>query len=273
LIRLNGSLVEESSAAISVLDHGLTVGDGVFDATKIVHGEPFALTRHLERLARSAKGLRLPPPDLDEVRKGCAAVTAADPLPLGQLRIIYTGGRGPLGSDRGDGPPTLVIAQRTATPRPDTTSVISVDWTRNEHSPVAGLKTISYAENVLALAAAHSMDATEAIFANTAGNLCEGTGSNVFLAVDGRLLTPTLTCGPLAGVTRALVVDWCGAEETELPFELLEQADEVFLTSSMRDVQAVTRLNGRQIADGPGPVTRRAMAVFAARAAENADPH
>jgi branched-chain amino acid aminotransferase len=273
LIWLNGSLVEESRAAISVLDHGLTVGDGVFETAKTVHGVPFALTRHLERLARSAKGLKLPPPDLDEVRKGCEAVTGADPLPFGRLRITYTGGRGPLGSDRGDAPPTLVIAQSAATPRPDTTSVITVDWTRNEHSPVAGLKTTSYAENVLALAAAHSMDATEALFANNAGNLCEGTGSNVFVVVDGKLLTPTLNCGPLAGITRALVIDWCGAEETELPFEVLDDAEEVFLTSSMRDVQAVTRLGGRHLGEAPGPVTRRAMAVFAARAAEHPDPH
>ncbi|TQF02125.1 aminodeoxychorismate lyase [Kitasatospora acidiphila] len=272
MIWLNGELVDESRAEISVLDHGLTVGDGVFETVKTVHGQTFALTRHLERLARSATGLGLPAPDLDAVRKGCEVLTAAHPLPLGRLRITYTGGLGPLGSDRGDAPPTLVIAQSAVAARPDTTAVATVPWTRNERSAVAGLKTTSYAENVIALAAAHRAGASEALFANTAGRLCEGTGSNVFVVLDGKLLTPPLASGCLAGITRALVVDWCGAEETELPFDVLDRAEEVFLTSSLRDVQAVTRVDGRQLGDAPGPITARAMATFTTRAAEDPDP-
>ncbi|GAA2821749.1 aminodeoxychorismate lyase [Kitasatospora paracochleata] len=276
MIWVNGSLADGDAATLPVLDHGITVGDGVFETVKAVDGRLFALTRHLDRLTRSARGLGLPDPDHDEIRTACAAVLAANPMPLGRMRITFTGGTAPLGSERGDSGPSLVVALGSAKHRPDTTAVLTVPWRRNEHSAVAGLKTTSYAENVVALAAAHRADASEALFANTAGLLCEGTGSNVFVVVDGRLLTPTLASGCLAGITRQLVVDWCGAEETDLPFEVLGRAEEVFLTSTLRDVQAVTRIVGsegdeRQLS-GPGPVTLKAMAQFAERAADDLDP-
>ncbi|MDH6131116.1 branched-chain amino acid aminotransferase [Kitasatospora sp. MAA4] len=271
MIWLNGSLVAEDRAEISVLDHGLTVGDGVFETVKATAGRPFALTRHLDRLVRSATGLGLPAPDLDEVRAGCAAVLAANPMPRGRLRITYTGGLAPLGSERGDTPPTLVVALGTAAERPDSTAVATVPWARNEHSAVAGLKTTSYAENVVALAYAHRRGGSEALLANTAGRLCEGTGSNVFVVVDGQLLTPPLSSGCLAGITRALVAEWCGATEADLPYTVLKEADEVFLTSSLRDVQAVHRIDDHEL-PAPGPVTARAMAQFAARAADDLDP-
>ncbi|MFE9425423.1 aminotransferase class IV [Kitasatospora sp. NPDC006697] len=272
MIWLNGELVEQHRAEVSALDHGLTVGDGVFETVKTVQGEPFALTRHLDRLTRSATGLGLPAPDLEQVRKGCEAVTAANPMPLGRLRITYTGGIGPLGSDRLDSPPTLVIALGAATPRPETTAVATVEWTRNERAATAGLKTTSYAENVIALAHAHRQGASEALFPNTLGRLCEGTGSNVFVVLDGKLLTPPLSAGCLAGVTRALVLDWCDGEEADLPMDVLQRAEEVFLTSTLRDVQAVSRVDQRVLDDAPGPVTARAMAAFTARSAADPDP-
>ncbi|MFB7669612.1 aminotransferase class IV [Kitasatospora sp. NPDC056138] len=269
---VNGSLLENSDAVISVHDHGLTVGDGVFETVKAVDGRAFALTRHLERLTRSARGLGLADPDHDLIRDAVQQVLHADPVPLGRIRITYTGGISPLGSERGTGPASLVVALGSAARRPDTTAVRTVPWRRNEHSAVAGLKTTSYAENVVALAAAHRADASEALFANTAGNLCEGTGSNVFVVLDGRLLTPTLSSGCLAGITRQLVVEWTGAEEADLPFEVLQQAEEIFLTSTLRDVQAVTRVDARDLAPTPGPVTLKAMAQFAERSADDLDP-
>ncbi|MGW4892842.1 aminotransferase class IV [Kitasatospora sp. NPDC004240] len=268
---VNGTLVDSADPALSVLDHGLTTGDGVFETMKAVDGRAFALTRHLDRLTRSARGLGLPDPDHDRVREGCAQVLAANPMPLGRLRVTYTGGTAPLGSERGDDAPTLVVSLGTAARRPDTTAVAVVPWRRNEHSAVAGLKTTSYAENVVALAAAHRARASEALFANTAGRLCEGTGSNVFVVLGGRLLTPTLASGCLAGITRRLVIDWCGAEETDLPLDVLHEAEEIFLTSTLRDVQAVTRVDERELA-GPGPVTAKAMAVFAERSGDDLDP-
>lgn len=150
--------------------------------------------------------------------------------------------------------------------------MITVPWTRNERGALTGLKTTSYAENVVALARAHEHGASEALFANTAGQLCEGTGSNVFVVLDGRLHTPPVASGCLAGITRALAVEWTGAQETELPFDVLERAEEIFLTSTLRDVQAVDRVDGRELTGGVGPVTAKAMRIFDERAGNDLDP-
>lgn len=271
-IWLDGGLRDIEAARVSVLDHGLTVGDGVFETVKAADGRPFALTRHLDRLARSARGLGLPEPGLDEVRRACAAVVDANPMALGRLRITYTGGVSPLGSDRGDHGPTLVVALGETSRRPDSTAVITVPWTRNERGALAGLKTTSYAENVVALARAHEQGASEALFANTVGQLCEGTGSNVFVVLDGEIHTPPVASGCLAGITRALTAEWTGAHETDLPLDVLERADEVFLTSTLRDVQAVHRVDSRELHGTPGPVTAKAMRIFQERAGNDLDP-
>ena len=271
-IWVNGGLRAAEDARVSVLDHGLTVGDGIFETVRTAGGRPFALTRHLGRLTRSAVGLGLPAPDLDEVRRACAAVIDANPVPLGRLRITYTGGISPLGSDRGTAGPGLVVALGEVKRRPDTTAVITVPWTRSERGALTGLKTTSYAENVVALARAHEQGASEALFANTVGRLCEGTGSNVFVVLDGQLHTPPVASGCLAGITRALAVEWTGAQETDLPFDVLDRAEEIFLTSTLRDIQAVHRVDGRELSGGPGPVTAKDMRVFDERAADDLDP-
>ena len=268
---VNGQMLSDPGApAVAIDDHGLTVGDGVFEAIKVVDGVPFALTRHLRRLARSAEGLGLPPVDDAAVRRGVAAVLE-EPMPLGRVRITYTAGRAPLGSPRVGGEPTLVVAASSMEPAPESTTVVTVPWPRNERGALAGLKTTSYGENVRALAYAAERDATEAVFGNLAGNLCEGTGTNVFYVVDGELRTPTLESGCLAGVTRALVIDWCGAVEVDEPIEVVERASEVFLTSTTRDVQGVSRWDDLEL-PAPGPVTARARTTWAEREAEHADP-
>ncbi|AGS68416.1 aminotransferase class IV [Streptomyces collinus] len=272
MIWLDGGLQDVESARVSVFDHGLTVGDGIFETVKATHGQPFALTRHLERLTRSAHGLGLPDPDHDEIRRACAAVLDANPMPLGRLRITYTGGHGPLGSDRGEHGPTLVVALGETARRPDTTAVITVPWTRNERGALTGLKTTSYAENVVALARAHQHGASEALFGNTVGQLCEGTGSNVFVVLDGEIHTPPVSSGCLPGITRALTVEWTGARETDLPLDVLERAEEVFLTSTLRDVQAVHRIDSAELPAVPGPVTAKVMRIFAERAGHDLDP-
>ncbi|MFH9826002.1 aminotransferase class IV [Streptomyces bobili] len=271
-IWLDGALQDIESARVSVLDHGLTVGDGIFETVKAVEGRTFALTRHLDRLTRSARGLGLPEPDHTEIRRACAAVLDANPMPLGRLRITYTGGHGPLGSDRGEHGPTLVVALGETGRRPDSTAAITVPWTRNERGALTGLKTTSYAENVVALARAHRSGASEALFGNTVGLLCEGTGSNVFVVLDGEIHTPPMASGCLAGITRELTVEWTGAKETDLPLDVLERADEVFLTSTLRDVQAVHRVDDRELPGMDGPVTTKAMRIFAERAGDDLDP-
>ncbi|MFF9067476.1 aminotransferase class IV [Streptomyces sp. NPDC014891] len=271
-IWVNGGLHDAEAATVSVLDHGLTVGDGVFETVKAERGGTFALTLHLERLTRSARGLGLPEPDLDEVRRACAAVLEANPMELGRLRITYTGGVSPLGSERGEAGTGLVVGLGETARRADSTAVITVPWTRNERGALTGLKTTSYAENVVALARARERGASEALFANTVGRLCEGTGSNVFVVVGGRILTPPVSSGCLAGITRALTVEWTGAQEADLPLDVLESADEVFLTSTLRDVQAVHRVDGRELSPAPGPVTAKAMRIFDEHAARDRDP-
>ncbi|MFZ2503526.1 MAG: aminotransferase class IV, partial [Nocardioides sp.] len=270
---INGHVLPDPGAGIiSAADHGFTVGDGVFEAIKVLRGVPFALTRHLERLSTSAAGIGLPAPDLDDVRRGVAAVLGAAPLELGRLRITYTGGPAPMGSGRGHSAPTLVVVADAMPAWPETTTIVTVPWPRNERGAVAGLKTTSYAENVVALAEAHRHGATEAIFANTVGNLCEGTGSNIFYVLDGELRTPTLASGCLAGVTRALVVDWCGAREIDEPIErVAAEASEVFLASTTRDVQGVRQWGERSFA-APGEITRACIEIWRRRESEDSDP-
>lgn len=272
--RHDGVLVESADARISVLDHGFTVADGVFETLKVTAAGPFALTRHLRRLAASAGALGLEAPDDAVVRSAVAAVVGANEAEtagLGRLRITYTGGVAPLGSDRGDAVPTLVVAMAAATPWPATTSVATVPWTRNEGSALAGVKSTSYAENVIALHRAHERGASEAVLANTRGELCEGTGTNVFVVVDGEVLTPPLSSGCLAGITRELVLEWFGAREASLPIDVLATADEVFLTSSTRNVHPVVRADDRVWGE-TGPVGSRLQAAFDERADDDIDP-
>ena len=271
---LNGRVVDPSEATVSVFDHGLTVGDGVFETMRTVRREPFAISRHLRRLRASAAGLGLELDRDDDALRAAVAETI-DAHTGGELRVrlTVTGGPGPAGSGRGDAPPTTLIVAGPLDSVAPTTTVVSVEWTRNERAAVVGLKTTSYAENVIALAAARERGATEALFANTAGELCEGTGSNVFVVVDGEILTPPLSSGCLAGITRELLLEVVDATERPLPIDVLDRADEMFLTSSTRDVQAVSHVDGRQIGDGePGRATATSRESFAELQAMTTDP-
>ena len=220
---VNGKVLDDPTGpAVAVSDHGLTVGDGVFEAIKAVEGRPFALGRHLERLEASAEGLGLPAPNLQEVRRGVAAVLLGTSDPLSRIRITYTAGPAPLGSGRSDGEPTLIVVAAPLDEAAESSRVATVPWPRNERGALAGLKTTSYAENVVMLAYAKARGAGEAVMANLAGHLCEGTGTNVFYVVDGELRTPSLESGCLAGVTRALVLEWYGGREVDEPIEMVQ---------------------------------------------------
>lgn len=273
LVWINGALVPAATATVSVFDHGLTVGDGVFETIKAVEGQPFATRRHLERLRRSAAGLGLDVTvDDTTLRRAIHDVLAShDDLPLARVRITVTGGVAPLGSERGASGPTIVVAAGPMAPAPATTAVAVVPWPRNERGAMAGIKTTSYAENVVALAYAKERGCSEALFLTTTGLLSEGTGSNVFVVVDGELRTPPLSAGCLAGVTRELVLEVTDAVEADVPLADLERADEVFLTSTGRDVQAVHLVDDRNLT-APGPLTSAASVALAALAAKDLDP-
>jgi len=265
-IWLNGELLDPSVAALSVFDHGFTVGDGVFETLLSYPDTGLAFApEHLARLRRSAAGLGLGVPYDDEaLHAAMTSVIDAVGLTDAQVRVRLTvsGGAGPLGSDRGGATPTVMIAAAPQSPWPATATLAPVPWPRNERSAVAGLKTTSYAENVVALQTAHDAGASEALFCDTRGNVCEGTGSNVFAVIDGSLVTPALSTGCLAGVTRAVVIRAFGAAEREFSIDDLRRATEVFISSTTREVQAVCDVIGVWSGDGPGPITTAAHAAY-----------
>lgn len=258
---IDDRLVDAAAAHVRFDDHGVTVGDGVFETIKLTGGHAFELTRHLERMARSAGAMSIPMPSIDVVRTAVEAVVAAN-AEDGFLRVTLTAGPGPLGSNREEMEPTLIVAVRPGEVRVDPTDVIVVPWTRNEHGALAGVKSTSYGENVVALARATDAGASEALFANTAGNLCEGTGSNVFVVLDDRLVTPPLSSGCLAGVTRALLLEAGVGIEADVPMAALDDVSEMFLVSTGREVQPVHRVDGRALPACPGPHTAAARATW-----------
>jgi branched-chain amino acid aminotransferase len=274
---LDGALVAVENARISPFDHGLLVGDGVFETLRVYGGVPFAWRRHYERLVHSAAGLGLHVPDSATLRSAADAVLTANGVAEARLRITITGGPSPLGSERGSAEPTVVVAASEARAWAPSERVVTVPWPRNERGATAGLKTISYAENVRALAYAHDHDATEAIFLNTRGELCEATGSNVFTVAEGVVRTPPGDSGCLLGVTRALVLELCTelripTDESALPPDAVATADEAFLTSSTREVQPISGVDGVTLPAAPGPLAERLAAAFTDLIARDSDP-
>jgi branched-chain amino acid aminotransferase len=269
---LDGELCEGDTARVSVFDHGLLTGDGVFETLRVYGGVPFAVGRHLDRLGRSAAGMRLQVPEAGVLRRAMEEVVAVNGLSDARLRITVTGGPSPLGSDRGDAGPTVVVAGGPLPTWPPATDVVVVPWPRNERGALVGLKTVSYGENVVALAHARDRGAGEAVFGNLAGQLCEGTGSNVFVGVGGRLVTPPLSSGCLPGVTRDLLLELVAVAEDDLPLSALGDADEAFVSSSTREVQPVRAVDGRPLPAVPGPLTAAAASAFAGLVARDLDP-
>ena len=283
---LNDELVDAQQASVSVFDHGLTVADGIFETLKVVDGHIFALDRHLDRLQNSANILGLGRLDRASIQKGCNEVLAANSqIPNGRMRITVTSGSGPLGSDRFDSPVTLVIAMSSTTPWPQQTSIVVVPWTRNERSSIAGAKSTSYAENVVALTAAHDAGFSEAVFTDSRGHISEGTGTNIFLVSGGELVTPSIDTGLLQGVTRNLVIQWAQeagyvVHERTFSTAYLLESDEVFLTSTTRDVHPVTsigvmspdRVIASRVNKPLGPVTIRMQEIFTANSKNDWNP-
>ena len=242
---------------MSVIDPAFLTGAGVFETLKVVRSTPFAATRHLARLASAAARLGIDVPD--GLRDAMDDAITAEGIVDGRMRITLT-------------PSTALVAAAPMQPWPPTADVATVPWPRNERSAVAGIKTISYAENTVAKAYADVRGADEAIFGNTIGNLCEGASTNVFLVIGGRLLTPPLSAGCLAGVTRDLVLEVVESEEADVPLAALATAEEAFLTSSTRDVHPIRSVNGVALPAFPGPLTAAAAAAFSELLARDLDP-
>jgi len=274
---LDGKLLPLSEARVPVLDHGLVVGDGVFETLRVYRGVPFAWTRHFARLCTSARGLGLELPDGDALRAAADAVVAANGLTEARLRITLTGGIAPPGSGRGTAAPTVFLLAFPIEPAAPSVDVVIAPWSRNENGALAGLKTISYAANVRALAFAKQNGAGEAIFTNTRGNLCEATGSNVFVVRGGALVTPPAGAGCLLGVTRALLLQVArdigiATEERDLQVDALTTSDEAFLSSTTREVQPIARVDGRALDSVGGAVSASLARAFRELVARDLDP-
>jgi len=281
VVWVNGTLRAADDHVISPLDHGFTVGDGVFETMEAIDGRAFALTRHLMRLEYSASRMGLTGVDTAHVRKGVEAVLAEGGDAMTRVRITVSSGSGPHSSIRGDAAPTVVVVASDSPPIRECRAV-RAPWKRNERSPIAGVKSTSYAENVVIVQFARSKGADEALIANTHGHLCEGTGSNVLIERGGEIVTPPLASGCLPGITRGLALEW-GAQ-AGLPLRVaapgeLEMAvlDEVLagvafaaVTSSTRHVQPLTALDGKALAKGP--LLTKLAVEFNHRAAKDDDP-
>lgn len=263
---VDGRVQGPDEAAFRGNDPGALVGHGVYDTTRIVRDEPFAMTRHLRRLRRSAALAEVPVPWSDaELRAACESlVGAAPPVPdghLGRLRLTVTAGASS---------PALLL---THVPEwPATSAVVVVDRAIDAADPLRGAKVVSRLAETLALAEAWRRGADEALRFTRAGHLSEGSASNVFLVLDGRVVTPSLATGCLPGITRELVMELTDVDERDdLDAEDLARADEVFLTSGTRNVHPVGSLDGRTL-DAPGPRTAAIAEAYRDLQARTLDP-
>ena len=274
---VNGRMVEPDRPHLRADDHGVIVGDGVFETLLVVRRDEvaaaFAVQRHLDRLRRSAGILRFECPHSDDDLRAAIAQCLDVAPGAGIVRITATSGGGPLGSGRsGSRASTIVIAGNRPPDYPPGTAVAIMPFPRNERGAMAGVKTTSYAENVLALDIARERGASEAIFADTRGRVSEGTGSNIFWSDGERLHTPPLDAGCLAGVTRALLLEQLDIAETHLPVKDLPGVPEAFLASSTRTVQSIARIDGTELPVVDGPLTAVAAKAMAELIATDIDP-
>ena len=274
---VDGRMADPDQPHLRADDHGVIVGDGVFETLMVLRRDEgaaaFAVQRHLDRLRRSARILRFECPHSDEELRAAIAQCLDAAPEAGIVRITATSGGGPLGSGRsGAEPSTIVIAGNRPPDYPPGTAVAVVPFVRNERGGMAGVKTTSYAENVLALDMARERGASEAIFADTRGRVSEGTGSNIFWSDGKRLHTPPLDTGCLAGVTRALLLERLDISETHLPVEDLPGVPEAFLASSTRTVQSIARIDDTELPVVNGPLTAEAWRMMAGLIATDIDP-
>jgi len=271
-VYVNGKITDEASAVISIFDRGFLYGDSVYEVLRTAGGHPVDFDRHLDRLARSASAIALAMPADAVIRRAVADTLAAAGNPEAYIRIIVTRGAGriALDLDAADTPSLLVITQPLKMPRAELytegarLAIVGVERTSRRAVDPA-VKSGNYLNSIMALAEAQKAGAYEALMLGPDGRVAEGSTSNVFAVRAGRLTTPALMTGILAGITRQRVIELAhagglAAGEGDLYPDDLRGADEVFITSSIRGVMPVSRVDDRTISGGaPGPITRRLM--------------
>lgn len=259
----NGRLLPAAEALISPLDAGFTLGAGCFETLLALKGEPFEWDRHHARLTEGLRRLGLKAPDREMLRAACRETAAATGHARLRLRVTVSAGSQAPGAILEPAiEPTILISASVPPPSPASLTLTTVRSRRNPDSPLAGTKSISYAENLIFLAEARREGADEALILNTRGEVCEAATANIFFVRVGILRTPPLESGCLPGVARALVLEdaaGLGVQvDTTVYFsDELANAEEVFLTSSTRGVVAVASLDGKIFPLAPGPITTR----------------
>lgn len=275
-IYLNGNLVPQEQAVVSVFDHGLLYGDGVFEGIRVYGGNVFLLAEHVERLYESAHAIRLQiPMTPEEMAEAVEQTVAANELTDGYVRLVITRGTGSLGLDirRTSNPQVIIIADSIRLYPPELYEnglrIITASTIRNHPQALSPrIKSLNYLNNILAKIEGTDADCLEALMLNHKGEVSECTGDNIFLVRKGRLLTPSTDAGILEGITRNAVIHLARragleVEETTLTRHDVYIADECFLTGTAAEVIAVVNVDGRVIGDGkPGQITRSLKSDF-----------
>jgi len=277
LVYIDGKFYPKSEAKISVYDHGLLYGDGVFEGIRAYNGIVFKLKEHIDRLYRSAHPIFLKIPlTKDEMSKAVLETLRKNKLKDAYIRLVVTRGVGDLGLDprKCPKPTTIIITEPQLvlhSPEKLEKGISTViTWVRRNSVDAASheLKSLNYLNSVLGKIEANNSGVDEAICLDKAGFVCEGVGENIFIVKDGKLLTPPLSSGALDGITRAFVIELAekmGIEVIErniTPNELFT-ADEAFFTGTAAEVAPIHDVNGRVIGAGrQGPVTKRIMQKF-----------
>lgn len=262
----NGHWLSPQAFHPAPTDRGHLHGLALFETFLALDGLPVFLPEHLARLQKSCDLLGWPFPD-DDFPEIVRELLIRNHLTEGpaRCRLTFTAGSGPLdhlhaGADR-----CLWMSAQALGKSPDTLSACLAPWPRNEHSPLAGLKSASYAENALALDHARRHGFDQAVFLNTAGKVCEAATANLFVVKNGILHTPPLTAGCLPGITRQKVLDLArdssiSCHEADLDAEDLHEADELFLTSSLHGISPIRRFGDKILETGP--VTRQIQQIY-----------
>lgn len=275
-IYINGEYFSRENAKISVYDHGLLYGDGVFEGMRIYSGKVFAQEDHLTRLYESARAIALTIPiEIDEMRKALTETVAKNGLEEGYVRLLVTRGGNQLGLDpfRCDNPQVVIIVDSISLyPEKFYTEgldLVTASTIRNHPAALSPrIKSLNYLNNIMAKIEAIRAGCVEAVMLNHKGEVAECTGDNIFIVRRGRLLTPPVHAGILEGITRNTVMELARGEGIEVAEETLTRhdlfiAEECFLTGSAAEVIPAVKLDGRMIADGKvGPITKRLNEVF-----------
>jgi branched-chain amino acid aminotransferase len=285
-VYIDGKFYDEKNAKISVFDHGLLYGDGVFEGIRAYNGRVFKLVEHIDRLFYSAKAILLElPMSRQELIEAVLQTCRKNKISDGYIRLVVTRGVGTLGlnPNRCKNPSVIIISGKIQLYPPELyergMEIITVPTTRNLHSALnPAIKSLNYLNNILAKIEAVNGGCEEALMLNAEGYVAECTGDNIFIAAGGQLLTPPLSAGALYGITRATVMALAregglAVSEANLTRYDLFNAEECFLTGTGAEIIAVVKIDGRVIGAGkPGPVTEKLIAQYRALTKTSGEP-